>query len=164
MAVEHRTFYGGLEGFAQRMRLMYGFVKVGFIKGRSNPEKEDTGLSVAQVAAWNELGTRNADGTEHTPERAFMRTGIRTGQKKFARLNRINLVLTLRGQMTHQQALGLLGAVGAGEVKRAIATSKTWAKPNAPATIAAKTRAGKVGDQPLKDSGNMEQAVTWGLE
>jgi hypothetical protein len=144
---------------------MIGKVKVGFIKGKSQPETEDDGqLTVAQVAYWNELGTRNADGTVHTPERAFMRHGIAQGGTKFTRLNRVNLLLTLKGRLTHQKALGQLGAVAAGEVKRAIATSKTWATPNAPATIAAKTRDGKQGDHPLKDTGNMEQAVTWGLD
>jgi hypothetical protein len=161
--VEHTVHNGGLAALAQHFKTMRGTVKAGFIKGKSHPETEDDGfLTVAQVAAWNELGTHNADGTVHTPERAFMRHGITQGKMKFSRLNRINLILTLKGRMSYEQAIGQLGAMAAGEIKRAIATSKTWAEPNADATIAAKTRDGKKGDQPLKDTGNMEQAVTWG--
>ncbi len=155
--VEHTVHNGGLAALAETFNTMRGHVRVGFISGKSQPQKEDDGLPVAQVAAWNEFGTPTI------PERAFMREGLRRGKPKFSRLNRINLCLTLRGQMTMQTALGQLGAIAAGEIKRAIHDSKSWAEKNADSTIAKKTRDGKVGDQPLKDSGNMEQALTFAV-
>lgn len=169
--VEHRVHNGGLAELGRRLHALdKGRVRVGYIQGKSNPQYESTEdgekttLTCAQVAAWNVYGTWNKDGTVHTPERNFMREGIARGKHELARLNRINLVLILRGQMDITRALGQLGVLAAGWVKRAIAESKSWAVPNAPRTIAKKTIKGKVGDQPLKDTGNMQQATTWVVE
>lgn len=168
--VEHRVYNGGLAGLKARLKAVEeSRVRVGYIKGKSSPQFEDAEegkqpLTCAQVAAWNTYGTLNADGTEHTPARPFMQEGIKRGKYELARLNRVNLILILRGKMDIKRALGQLGAIACGWMKRAIAESKSWAKPNAPSTIAHKTVDGKVGDQPLKDSGNMEQATTWSVE
>ena len=162
--VEHTVHGGGLKGLANAFEAMQSKVRVGYIKGTSNPQAEEGGVSCAQVAAWNTFGTRNEDGTVRTPERPFMQQGLTAGKHDMARLNRINLLLCLQGKMGFKQALGQLGGMATGFVKRAIAESKTWALPNAPRTIAAKTRDGKIGDQPLKDTGNMEQAATWSVD
>lgn len=167
--VEHRTHNGGLDGLSKRMfELEQRRVRVGYIKGKSAPQFEEAKgdqppLTCAQVAAWNTYGTLNKDGSQHIPERPFMQEGLKRGKRDMARLNRINLILILRGQMSVNQALGQLGALATGWIKRAIAESKSWAVPNAWRTIQKKTRAGKVGDQPLKDSGSMEQATTWSV-
>lgn len=163
--VEHRTHDGGLLALGQRLHALdVKRVRVGYIKGRSSPQTEEDGLTCAQVAAWNTYGTQTPDNTEHIPARPFMQEGLLRGRFGMARLNRINLVLVLKGKLSVFQALDKLGALATGWVKRAIAESKTWAKPNAPRTIRQKTINGKVGDQPLKDSGSMQQAATWSVD
>lgn len=160
--VEHKAHNGGTTGLLGVLAATHGKVAVGFIKGKTKPQREppkegekEEGPALAQVAAWNVYGTPTI------PERNFFRIGLDNGRMTFRRLNRVNLLLILRKQMTIERALGQLGGIAAGELKKAIATSKSWAVPNAPSTIAKKTVDGKVGDQPLKDTGNMEQGVTW---
>jgi hypothetical protein len=154
--VVHKVHNGGLAALAHTFKAMVGKVRVGYIEGKSSPQDDEGGVPVAQVAAWNTYGTLHEDGGWHSPPRPFLREGIDRGRPMFARLNRINLLLCLRGQMTVDQALGQLGAMAAGECKRAIADSRQWAEPNAASTVGRKG-----SDQPLVDSGNMAQALTF---
>jgi len=65
--------------------------------------------------------------------------------------------------MTTERFLKGLGVYVADDViVKRINRSKEWAVPNAPATIARKTVAGKVGDQPLVDTTtNILQRITF---
>jgi hypothetical protein len=163
--VEHRTHNGGLAALGNRLRdLKNRGVRVGYIKGKSQPQNADAedgvaAPSCAQVAAWNVYGVIGEDGRHLIPARNFMAEGLREGRDELWRLNRINLILVLRGQMPIDRALGQLGAMAMGWMKRMISTSKSWAVPNAPSTVLLKG-----SDQPLKDTGNMTQALTWSVE
>lgn len=156
--VEHKIHGKGLAGVAGFIKTIKGAVAVGFIKGTSRPEKKDGegAPPIAQVAAWNVFGVRSEDGRQIIPERNFFRHAMENGRSDLLRLNRINLVRILRGDMTSDKALEQLGAMHAGHLKKAIDSSKAWAEPNADRTIEAKG-----SDQPLKDTGNMEQGITW---
>jgi hypothetical protein len=153
MRVTHNTNLRGLQILSDRLRKGEFYVNVGV----PAEAKEDDGTSAALVAAANEFGT--TDG--RIPERSFMRTGLGGGKEDQIRLNKVNLVRIAHGQTDMATALGQLGAMGAGQVKGAIRRSKSLFKPNAPSTIAHKTVNGKKGDQPLVDSGNLQQSITW---
>ena len=59
------------------------------------------------------------------------------------------------------QFLDIIGSFMTDEIKKRIQDSKRWAKPNTARTIRKKTRAGKVGDQPLIDTGRLLNSITW---
>ena len=54
-----------------------------------------------------------------------------------------------------EQFFKRMGLLMRGEIVRQIKTSKSWAEKNSDATVEAKTRSGKKGDQPLVDTGFM---------
>lgn len=153
----------GLKALAERIRGADRNVLVGV---PADAKPEDDGTSMALVAATNEFGSEDGK----IPERAFMRTGIARGRHKFERLNRISLTKIVQGTETVEHGLGLLGEMAKGEMQLAIKDSKSLFKPNAPSTIARKskgtpgTKGFKLSDQPLKDTGNLEQSLTWILE
>jgi hypothetical protein len=121
-------------------------------KNFNGSQAADT-IPMAMIAAVHEFGS-----PEHgIPERSFLRGGIRRGIPKFQRLNILNLRCVLLGSKTIEQAIGQLGAVAAGEVKREF-TAGTFA-PNRPATIARKG-----SSRPLIDSGSLRQSITWVVE
>jgi phage gpG-like protein len=116
-------------------------------------ESPEGAVPMAMVAAVHEFGCPE----KNIPERSFLRGGIRRGAPKFQRLNAANLRAIVLGGKTVAEALGQLGAVAAGEVKREF-TAGTFA-PNKPATIARKG-----SSRPLIDTGSLRQSITWQLE
>lgn len=117
----------------------------------------DEGSEAVIIAASNEFGT------DRIPQRSFLRGGV--DEKKSDIANKLdkgkdNIV---RGKMTTEKFLKGLGVYIADKIiVERINRSKEWAVPNAPATIARKTVAGKVGDQPLVDTTtNILQRITY---
>lgn len=155
--VEHTAENGGLRALRNRLLMMAEdrMVKVGVIAGRSSPERDEHGTSLAMVAAANHFGVPG-----HIPERPFMTEWLaRGGEEKIKRLNSKNLRLILTGRMEIPIGLGQLGAVAVGEIQRTIAQSKSWAAPNAPSTVKRKH-----SSTPLIDIGNLRQSITWEVE
>jgi len=150
-------------------------VRVGVPTG---PEQGGTPLTM--IAAVHEFGS----GDGRIPERPFLRVAIEKSRMKYIRLNRINLVKMLRGQMVLEQALGQLGEMAKGDVQTEIRTGNF--KPLEPTTIAARRRARGDGynqdldrkvskkqksgasagaiDRPLIDTGQMVQSITWEIK
>jgi len=121
-------------------------VKVGLPKGEGNAYPD--GTPVISVGVWNEFGT------EHIPERSFLRAGIRGGVGGYRKLNRVNLIAMQHGTKTGAEAMGELGLLAQGDVvAMVIAVSEP---PNAPGTIAAKGSA-----SPLEDTGHLKQSITF---
>jgi hypothetical protein len=136
-----------------------GVLRVGFLEGATYPERTNARflaavgsnatptvqpqVSVAQVAFWNEYGTKTA------PARPFFRTTIRLGSDRWAAI--------LAHAIPHfdydgEKALRLLGQSMRDDIESAIAQ---WSEPgNAPLTIKIKGF-----DSPLKDSGQMQRDV-----
>jgi phage gpG-like protein len=142
----------GLKALAQRMKEASRSVLVGVPAGEFE-ESPEGAVPMAMVAAVHEFGCPE----KNIPERSFLRGGIRRGAPKFQRLNAANLRAIVLGGKTVAEALGQLGAVAAGEVKREF-TAGTFA-PNKPATIARKG-----SSRPLIDTGSLRQSITWQLE
>ena len=113
-------------------------------------------------AASNEFGTKTA-GRNHNiviPERSFIRSTFDEQKDSLTESidkAKINVVI---GKISKDRFLNRLGLFLGGKIVAKINDSKQWAQDNADSTVAAKTRAGKVGDQPLVDTGRMKQSVT----
>jgi len=138
-----------------------GELKVGFLAGAMYPEttnakflkavgskatpKVSPAIAVAQVAFWNEYGTRTA------PPRPFFRTTISTQSNSWG--DKLALLLPATN-FDGRKALSLLGQSMRDDIENAIAQ---WSAPgNAPLTIKKKGF-----DKPLVDTGVMQRQVDY---
>ncbi|HEY8358688.1 MAG TPA: hypothetical protein VIL30_14615 [Ramlibacter sp.] len=118
-------------------------VKVGF------PQGADGG--VLDRAFYNEFGTTDI------PERPFIREGIRGAKGTLQAIARSDAKQLVHGTMNMRQALSRLGVEGQGAVQESI-TAGSWPA-NSPSTVRQKG-----SSQPLIDTGEMRQAVTWKVD
>jgi hypothetical protein len=123
-------------------------VNVGVPEGKH----EADGTPVAMIAAVHEFGSPSRG----IPERPFLRVAVQRNRLTYIRLNRINLVKMLRGQMTADQALGQLGEMAKGDVQTEIRNGDF--APLKPATIRRKG-----SSKPLIDTGQIVQSIAWEL-
>lgn len=129
-------------------------VKVGF------PKSKASGSSI-EKAVFNEFGTRGgASGGGWggpIPERPFMRNAMRNNAAKY----KAGLLKAAKGIILGETAmpavLNKLGALAQGDIQSEITSLRS--PPNSPVTIAIKG-----SSNPLIDTGEMRQAVTWILE
>jgi len=122
----------------------------------------DKDSDVVIYAATNEFGTDRAGRNKNIviPQRSFLRGGI--DEKKEDIRNRIDQGKRqiIQGKMTTKRFLEGLGIYISDKIiVERINRSKEWAKENEPSTIRKKTRAGKIGDQPLIDTGRLKQSI-----
>ena len=178
MAGYDRLTKDGKKFFKELEELKKLQVKVGFIedgKGygknheditakdyeRENNKGETEYTTVAQVAAWNELGT------EYTPSRPFLRQSVDNNKDNISAMCKKQLELVSKGEATAEKALKAVGAMQVGLVQSTIRDGDF--KPNAPITIkggwirrkggkAFKIK-GKKSERPLIDTGRMRQLV-----
>ena len=137
--------------FLAKMAEIAGGVKAGILAGATN---RVTGEAIAPYAVYNEYGTKNI------PARPFMRTVAKEKPKVWVG----TMVGHIRGRATDpaiwKQALGKAGEQMVRDIQNSIQNG-SWT-PNAPATVAAKARKGKVEpDHPLMDTGEMFAAVSF---
>ena len=119
-------------------------VKIGFFANATYPD----GTSVAQVAVWNDWGTKRI------PPRPFFRTFAKQAHDNAAK--RIGKLLKAN-DYNAETTLDLLGTFEAGKLKAII--NKGMPPPNAPYTIAKKGF-----DHPLLDTGHMRDSVAHEVE
>lgn len=147
-------------------------VKVGILAAAGKHDGGE-GLSVAEIAIFNEFGTKTI------PERGFMRAAAAELAPTMATLGARLLGLFIQGKVSIDQALDQMGLKAQSVIKRTI---RDWSKPpNAPSTIRAKAR--KTGrdkldkakskgkgaeskllaqyDNPLEDTGQMRNSVQY---
>lgn len=137
-----------IDRLKQRLIADNRVVNVGVPEGKH----EEDGTPVAMVAAVHEFGSPS----QGIPERPFLRVAIQRNRQRLIRLNRINLVKMLRGQIGVEQALGQLGEMGKGDVQTEIRTGDFT--PLKDATIKRKG-----SSKPLIDTGQMVQSIAWEL-
>ena len=138
--------------FLAKLGEIAGGVKAGILNGATTTD----GKSIAEYAAYNEFGGAN----NHPPSRPFMRTVAKERPKVWVG----KMVAKIRGNATKPEAwkgaLVLAGESMKSDIQYSIQAG-TWT-PNAPATVAAKQRKGKVEpDHPLIDTGQMLAAVSY---
>ena len=136
--------------FLAKMAEIAGGVKAGILNNATTTD----GKSIAEYAMYNEFGT------SRIPARPFLRTVAKEKPKQWIG----EMVRHVRGRATNpdiwKQALGLAGESMKSDIKDSIQNGN-WV-PNAPATVKAKARKGKVEpDHPLIDTGQMLAAVSY---
>ena len=133
----------GRRYFAELEKLAESEIEVGF----QGDETYDDGTSLAEVAAYNELGSSD------TPARPFMRQSFENHESELkAACDDANTLLSNGG--TAEQALNQIGIICRGLVQEEIVEG--YFAPNAPSTIKKKG-----SDQPLIDTGYMRQSVNY---
>jgi hypothetical protein len=136
-------------------------VKVGFPAGAADGD-------VISRAVWNEFGTRGgASGGGWggpIPERPFMRNAMRDGKGKIEQAMKTAAISMVRtaaaggnGAALKRQALAKLGVLGQGLIQTEITSLSS--PPNSPVTVELKG-----SSNPLIDSGEMRQSVTWKVD
>ena len=139
------------------------FVKVGILadSAKGGLHVPGAALTVAEIAAVQEYGTQDG----RIPSRPFMRTTFDKQVDEMARLAKAAVLKILAGDMTVGQALGLMGAKFAAEIKKTITAGPEVPPTNAPSTKAAKEAKRAKGNtadvRTLVDTGRMVGAVTW---
>ncbi len=133
----------GKRYFKELKKLAKMEVRVGF----QGDETYDDGVSVAEIAAFNELGTSD------TPARPFMKQSFEKHEKELqAACDQVNKAI-IAGRSA-EQALDVLGVTAKGIVQEEIADGDF--APNAPSTVKKKG-----SDKPLIDTGHMRQSVNY---
>lgn len=126
-------------------------VRVGLVGPAASAEQD--GVSLLDIGIFHELGTR------FIPARSWLR---RTFEVRYDELRAMQLkiakALVLGKVQTIAQAMGLLGAWGAGAI-RAFVTQGNVTPP-----LAAETIRRKGSSKPLVDTGAMINAVTWQVD
>lgn len=122
-------------------------VRVGLPDGVKEKESD---VDLTLIGAVHEFGAPS----KGIPERPWLRTAIRENTESYTRLNKINFVKLIKGEINVLQALSQLGVMAVGHVKKKIHDGPF--APLAPSTIAAKS-----SSTPLIDTGQMVQNVTY---
>lgn len=131
---------GSLSKALDKYKDMGASVRVGVLEDATYPD----GTGVAQVAFWNEYGTKTS------PVRAFFRTTV-SDQKK-------NWVLSVQNLMKMhddpKKVMGLIGEHMRGQIVQSI---NTWTDPpNAPYTVRMKGF-----QKPLVESGQLMRSISF---
>ena len=155
----------GKKLFAELRKLAELEVQAGFTADKAghderhrsvSAEDGEDGTTVAHVATWNEFGT------EHIPERPFMRQTVeKYGEAVLKQAERF-IGDIAKEKMTADEALRKVGAMQVGLIKSEIATGDF--EENAPETVRRKNNRGKkkwkgTTATPLVDTGRMRQSV-----
>lgn len=142
-----------------------GVVRVGFFADR----RYEDGVSVAQVARWNELGTNIDHGI---PPRPFMRPAVFSNKQQLTELLRSEYRKAFKDNTNTMAVLNKFGMYVVEKIKTQIDSVNT--PENAPITIdggwlGRKGKKpvyieGKGGSKPLYDTGFMENSVDYKAE
>ena len=129
-------------------------VKVGFPAGKVDSD-------VINKAVWNEFGTRGgASGGGWggpIPERPFMRNSMRSNRGKYRSALRESAAQILVGEVPIKTVLSKLGILAQSDIQSEITSLSS--PPNAEVTIELKG-----SSNPLIDTGEMRQSVTWKID
>lgn len=133
-------------------------VRVGILQENFDDPKEGDpkrAFTLGEIAVVNEFGS--SDG--RVPERSYIRSTFDDEKRQWRVLTgklKKKMIATLK---TVEWVLGNMGSQIVGDIQAKINAVKE--PPNAPSTIAKKTRAGKVGDNPLVDYGQLKSSITY---
>jgi len=134
------------------------FVKIGVLGAAGKDAKTTTDgknspLSVIAVAVFNEFGT------ETIPERPFIRTTARKKRKEVQQFEKqlIGMVLRSKGSFGMKRVLNGIGLKFQTLIQKGF-REEAW-KPNSPKTVSRKG-----SSQPLIDTGQLRQSISYKVE
>lgn len=137
---------------------------IGVFRGRAGTGGGAKKASIAEVAGYNEFGTKKTKTfgpmitltTVGIPPRPFMRTAFDRHQAKYEKALQAGAKRIVEGKDTPEGVLTKVGLKAKNDQIRSITSAKTWATPNRPSTIAKKG-----SSSPLIDTGTMRNAITF---
>lgn len=136
------------EEFLKRMKHTSGsYVTIGVHEGAGDYE---SGVSVVQVALWNEFGT------ERIPERSFLRSVLYGNESLINSWRQKEIKEIMEKKTTPEKALSSIGFRIRELVKNKIGSDVP--PPNAPSTLARKKRLG-VAPRTLIESGLLQRSI-----
>ncbi len=124
---------------------------IGF-QDRFGARRYESGINVSTVALFSEFGTKLA------PQRAFLRSTFFENRDKVQKAMAQAVGRVVRGEEDPVPSLSQAGRELVALVVRKIDTSRGWARPNAPSTVAQKGF-----DYPLHDTDTMANSVSWAV-
>lgn len=145
MAGYDRLTPEGKKFYAEVNKLAENQVFVGFQAGKALHESSGKSVDMAQVAAWNELGT------SRIPARPFLRQTVDSNESEIAAMCE-KAAKSIANGGNAEQALKQIGAVAVSMVQKTIVSGSF--EPNAQSTVMRKG-----SDRPLIDTGQMRQSV-----
>lgn len=116
----------------------------------ANSNAYPDGTSVILVGATHEFGSES----RQIPERSFLRSTIHENRRVYKLFIRALSKKLIKGEITADKALGLLGLKVSSDVKQKIVSLKS--PPNAESTIKAKK-----SSNPLVDTAHLVQSITY---
>ena len=150
----------GKKLFAELQKLAELEVKVGFTADKAGQGKNhesvdaadyEDGTTIAHVAAWNEFGT------EHIPERPFMRQTVEKHGDDVFKAAKTLMGQVVKGEITADKAIRSVGAIQVGLIQHEIKAGG-FAE-NAPSTKKQKGGSEEAKTTPLIDDGRLRQSV-----
>jgi hypothetical protein len=164
-----KTFFKQIDEL-KKLQVRVGFTaaKRGYGQRHENVSADDEdGVTIAEIAAWNELGTYNI------PPRPFLRQSVDNNRDNIRAMCKEAMSAIVEGKATAQKALAMLGALQVGLVQSEI--KRGGFEPNARITVEggwmrnkksgkAFYVKGKKSAQPLIDTGRMRQSVHYVIE
>lgn len=149
MSVTIRDKDRGLKRIVKQMKeIDNAYVKVGVL---SNAGNEKNGMTIADVATFNEYGTSKI------PARPFMKQAYENNEKTIIVSSESLKSDVFKGEISVKGALKKLGVWFKGRIQKEITDGDFV--PNAPRTIEAKG-----SDKPLIDTGRMRQSINFQIE
>jgi len=133
-------------------------VRVGILQKHFDDPKEGDAkraFTLGEIAVVNEFGS--SDG--RVPERSYIRSTFDAEKNKWRTLTVKLKKRMISSVKTVEWILGNMGTKIVSDIQAKINAVKE--PPNAPSTIAKKTRAGRVGDNPLVDYGQLKTGITY---
>lgn len=129
------------------------YVKVGVIGEKAAATEHGSDLTVADIATIQEFGAESVG----IPERSYIRATIDKMNADLAQFIERQATKVIREEQTAEQALDLIGLYTVSLIKAAITAG---IPPElAASTIKAKTRAGKTGEVPLVNFGQLINSI-----
>lgn len=144
----------GKRFFAELKKLSKLQVRVGLTAGGagfgSKHQSVSADATMAEIAAWNELGTA------HTPPRPFLRQSVDKNESQIKAMVAAQITAIAKGEATAEKALQAIGAMQVGLVQAEMKSGGF--APNAPSTIKKKGSA-----VPLIDTGRLRQSIHYAI-
>jgi hypothetical protein len=143
LTAEGKKFFKMIEELAELE------VRIGYEHGDA---VDNNGVDIADVAMFNEVGMSRA------PARPFMRKSVDNNEDTISKFCQVQAGKIVQGGSA-QQVLSSIGSMQVGLIQDTITKSKSWAVPNAPATVKRKK-----SDTPLVDEGRLLQSPKYVIQ